>query len=102
MSLFQCENCGCAENTALSLSGFQYLKDNFNWNGIENLYGLKLCSACGPSTYKNGSITGYGIWHNQFKRRYLPLGLFKTNRVGNLEHIKNGDQDYPKYEIQRE
>jgi hypothetical protein len=49
MSLFQCQNCGCVENTALSSQGFRWI-ELFDWTGIEvRRSNLLLCSACGPS-----------------------------------------------------
>ena len=100
MSLFQCENCGCVENTALSCQGFTgYPEQWFDWSYAPNLKGKSLCSACGPAKHSDGSETEYGKWHNKFKRIFLPKGMFKTNRVGNLEHIETGDENYHKYEI---
>ena len=100
MSLFQCENCGCVENTALSCRGFSgYSERFFDWSYSPELKGKLLCSACGPSKYVTGEDTEYGKWHNQFKRMFLPLGKLKTNSEGNLEHIETGDTDYHKYEL---
>lgn len=100
MSLFQCENCGCAENTALSSQGFVYgSEDFFCWKDKENLKGKHLCSACGPTHYKNGEPSEYGKWHNEFERVFLPKGKFKTNNVGNLEHIETGETNFLIYKI---
>ena len=102
MSLFQCDNCGCVENTAVSLQGIgKYMADDFDWTGKEELKGKRLCSDCGPTHFIDGGITGLGKWHGQFKRTFLPMGEFKTNRVGNLEHIETGDTDYSKFELNR-
>jgi len=50
MPLFVCENCGCVENTALSLcSWFQYRKKK-----------PMLCSECCPEQ---------GKWHNKFLKK---------------------------------
>lgn len=93
MSLFQCARCGCRENTALSHQGFIF-DSYFDWTDIEEYRGKKLCSACGPFTYKDsGKILSTrmdrelpGVWHGQFERSYLPKdGSIFTNRVGNLE-----------------
>lgn len=94
MSLFQCENCGCVENTALSSQGFshKFLFDCFDWSGIEHLKGMKLCTACGPIKHSDGTPTDYAGWHGQFKQRYLEKGKYKTNAVGNLEHIETGEE----------
>ena len=99
MSLFQCENCGCVENTACAAQGFRVMTELFDWAGIEERAGKLVCSACGPTKYMDGEPTEYGKWHGEFKRTYLPMGMFKTNRVGNLEHIETGEEDYREYEI---
>ena len=99
MSLFQCENCGCVENTALALQGTKGVEELFDWTRIEERRGMMLCRACAPTHYAQGVLTGMGSWHNQFKRIYLPMGMFKTARNGNLEHIETGEQDYKKYAI---
>lgn len=99
MSLFQCENCGCVENTALSCQGIKQVTEWFDWAGIEERKGLLLCSACAPTKHEDGTPSKLGVWHGQFSRRYLPKGLFKTNRYGDLEHIENGDTDFNKYVI---
>ena len=106
MSLFQCENCGCVENTACSDQGFE-LADLYDWSYNELLKGKKLCRACGPSKDANGDVMNcyawgeYGVWHKQFGRTFLPLGKFKTASNGNLEHIETGDQGYEKYALER-
>ena len=99
MSLFQCENCGCVENTALASQGFKDIADCFDWKGVEERKGMLLCSACGPLLELDGLPTGYGVWHKMFDRVYLPKGMFKTASNGNLEHIETGEQDYKKYAI---
>ena len=99
MSLFQCECCGCVENTALSLQGTKGIADWFDWTGIEDRRGLLLCSACGPTKNDDGSPTKLGKWHCEFKRTFLPMSQFKTNREGNLEHIETGSTDYRSFEI---
>ena len=99
MSLFQCENYGCVENTAVSAQGFKFITEIFDWTGIEHLKGKRICSACGPTKYSSGNPTEYGEWHGRFKRTYLPKGMFKTNKVGNLEHIETGSENYAEYEI---
>ena len=99
MSLFQCENCGCCENTACSAQGFKMMNRLFNWEGIEDREGKLICSACGPTQYRDGKATEFGEWHNRFPRTFLPMGMFKKNSVGNLEHIETGDEDFRKYAI---
>ena len=94
MSLFQCSECGCVENTALC--NYSYITCGF-W---DELKGKMPCSACTPDKFNNGTnnIKG-GKWHGKFERIYLPKGMFKTNRHGNLEHIKTGETDLEKYAI---
>lgn len=100
MSLFQCENCGCCENTALSSQGFNgFFERLYDWSYAPARKGMKLCSACGPTHYRNGEQTEYGKWHRVFPRVFLPKGKFKTNRVGNLEHIVTGSEDFRSFEI---
>ncbi len=98
MSLFQCEVCGCCENTALSFQGCDgYAIKFFDWSGFEDRKGKKLCSACGPNKYSDGKPSKLGVWHGKFQRLYLPLGMFKTAENGNLEHKKTGEQDIKIY-----
>ncbi len=98
MSLFQCEVCGCVENTALASQGVKgYAEKFFDWSGIEDKKGKLLCSACAPTKYSDGTPTEYGMWHGRFERKFLPMGMFKTNQIGNLEHVKTGDDNYNKY-----
>ncbi|HDT4882990.1 TPA: hypothetical protein RKY22_005615 [Klebsiella michiganensis] len=101
MSLFQCENCGCCENTALSSQGFNgFFERLYDWDYAPVRKGMKLCSACGPIKYSDGHPTEYGHWHCVFPRVFLPKGMFKTASNGNLEHIGTGDQDYTKYALE--
>jgi len=100
MSLFQCEVCGCCENTALSGQGCQGFPEKFyDWSGIEDRKGKKLCSEHAPTCFRDGSLTKFGKWHGQFTQRYYPMGEFKTGNNGNLEHIATGDQEIDKYEF---
>ena len=75
------------------------MNDCFDWSGMEDKRGMRLCSACGPTHYIDGNPTGYGKWHGRFAQTFLPKGMFKTARNGNLEHIETGEQDYYKYEV---
>jgi len=100
MSLFQCEVCGCVENTAMACQGIKGFAERFfDWEGFEDRKGKLLCSVCGPTKNADGKSNSFGKWHSAFKRRFLPKGMFKTNKVGNLEHIETGEEDYRKYEI---
>lgn len=99
MSLFQCEQCGCCENTALAAYHSRHMPELFDWTGIEDREGKVLCSACGPTKYSDGTATEYGTWHGRFDRVFLPPGMFGTAKDGNLEHLETGDQDFRKYEV---
>jgi len=102
MSLFQCEVCGCVENTALSSQGIKGFAERlFDWKGFEERKGKLLCSVCAPTKFTDGTPTEYGKWHNKFNRKFLPIGMFKTNKVGNLEHIETGSEDYNKYTLNK-
>jgi hypothetical protein len=101
MSLFQCQHCGCCENTALASQGCDgYAEGFFDWSGFEDRRGKKLCSACAPTNYNDGTPTAYGKWHGRFDRVFLPLGKFRTGQDGNLRHIETGEQDFRKYALQ--
>ena len=101
MSLFQCEVCGCCENTALSCQGFKNITDCFDWSYAPEREGLKLCSACGPTQYaKDEGPTKYGKWHGVFKRVFLPKNQFHTNLAGNLEHTETGSEDVSSFAIE--
>lgn len=102
MSLFQCENCGCCENTALAGPVIRFMSEIFDWTGIEHLRGKELCSVCAPQKYRDGTSTEYGKWHNVFERTFLPKGKFFTNNKGNLEHIETGSEDFKKYRINKD
>lgn len=100
MSLFQCEVCGCCENTALSHQGFKMMTDYFDWSYAPERKGLALCSACGPMYYSDGEKNSKGgKWHNKFDRVYLPLKEFKTNKAGNLEHIKTKSENFMSFAL---
>ena len=81
MSLFQCDECGCCENTA-SARGYHLRKHKGD---------PSLCSEC-----------LHGKWHGKFKKTLLPKGMFITNREGNLEHKETGSTDIEKYEIKQQ
>ena len=103
MAIFQCENCGCCENTALSAQGFNgVFASYFDWSYAPEREGMKLCSACGPTEYKDGMKSEYGKWHNVFPRVFLPKGQFITNGHGNLEHKETGSTDISQFKLERE
>ena len=86
MSLFQCYECGCRENTATC--NFWSNMDG-NWRGVESQPWM-LCSACDPSI---------GKWHDKFERRFLPKGMFVTNERGNLAHKETGEENTEAYAV---
>lgn len=97
MSLFQCENCGCCENTALTNQGYPggHTADCFDWSYAPEFKGKQLCSACSPAKYSDGTTSRKGgKWHGQFDRVFLPKGEFFTNKRGNLEQSATGSEDY--------
>lgn len=55
--------------------------------------GKKLCSECGPQTFKSGERTEYGKWHGRFKKRIFPLNTLYTDSDGNVR-LKENDE-YP-------
>lgn len=102
MSLFQCEVCGCCENTALSSQGCYGIFENFfDWSYAPERRGKRLCSACAPIKYKDGEPTEYGQWHRVFPRVFLPKGMFFTNKVGNLEHKETGSENFSQYALEK-
>lgn len=83
MSLFQCSECGCCENTALC---------NYHWS-VGYLKQVAQCSACDPEI---------GKWHGKFQRTFLPKGEWVTNQRGDLAHHKTGATDFQKHAIKPE
>ena len=75
MSLYQCDKCGCLENTAC---GSYWGKDE------------ALCSACAEPT-GTGKYAEFGKWHGRFDRKYFSKGMYITNDEGNLEHKETGE-----------
>lgn len=96
MSLFQCDECGCCDNTVTGMIAYKSNCQStvIDWTGIEHLQDKDLCCACAPATYTDGTPTGYGEWHNEFPRVFLEKGAFHTNPNGNLEHTATGRTDY--------
>jgi hypothetical protein len=105
VSLYQCERCGCCENTALGhYWAAGHIDHLFDWTGIEDRKGLKLCSACMPTHYRDGKPLEAkgGGWHGQFPRVFLPKGKFRTSKVGNLEHIETGSENFRQFALEGE
>lgn len=81
MSLFQCYECGCRENTALCNFWVRMCNaKESGWRAAPSKPWM-LCSACDPKINQ---------WHGEFDRLYLPKGEFHTNNQGNLEHTASG------------
>lgn len=98
MSLYQCEKCGCAENTACGWYHYPVSK-NWKYKTSEPL----LCSACAPTKLDDDSPTGFaGKWHGFFERHFYPLGILITNEKGNLQHKDTGGtgKDLHKYRLE--
>lgn len=76
-----------------------YAESFFDWTGFEDRKGKKLCSVCAPTKYKDGKPTDFGTWHGEFERVFLPLGMFITDRHGNLAHIETGDTNFGAYAL---
>lgn len=51
MSLYNCDECGVVENTAL---GFYWTRHDNDWP--DSVRGRKLCSEHGPTHYSDGSL----------------------------------------------
>ena len=88
MSLYQCEKCGAIENTAL---GFYHSRNMDIWP--KEFEGKKLCSECGPTSYKDGKPTEYGKWHGRFNKSIHPLDTLYTDKQGNVR--RKADDKYP-------
>jgi hypothetical protein len=97
MSIFQCEKCGCAENTA---TGWYHSRFSKRLAPPE-IMGQALCSACAPQKFASGQVNKMfnGEWHGHFKRTFLPHGKFHTNRQGNIEHTETGLVGNKAYEV---
>lgn len=86
MSLYQCEECGALENTALGWFWCRNLE-----SAKPQFKGRALCSECGPDQK----------WHGRFDKLLLPKGMFVTNSDGNLAHRETGDTNVRKYEVKQ-
>lgn len=102
MSMFQCQVCGCAENTALTACGHAGLNDDcMDWSEHPERRGKALCSACAPGKHSDGTeCDDGGQWHGQFDRIFLAPGEWATNKQGNLEHHTTGATNYRDFQIQ--
>ena len=64
MPMYRCQQCGCAENTAL---GFYWLTDRESYP--EEYRRKRLCSEHGPTHYASGVPTKFGKWHGDFEQK---------------------------------
>jgi hypothetical protein len=96
MSLFQCENCGCVENTALASMTSHVWPEGYDWTGIEKRRGKHLCSACIPALYHDDT---FGKWHDKFQRSFLPKAEWGTDRHGDLVHQRTGAKNFRDFAI---
>jgi len=128
MSIFQCDKCGCKENTALTGGAYgmvSCVKDRpdvvaryLAILGHPPWYPLGFyCSACNPQWFTPEGHVGVGprpqdfqtprpkdagTWHGKFDRVFLPKGMFATNNDGNLAHIDTLDTDTRKHSLPEE
>ena len=89
MSLFQCEECGCMENTA---TGWYWCRNDKQLTP-EKYLGKALCSCCAPTEYAGGdnNENNTGEWHGRFDRKFFEKGALITNGDGNLEYKDTGE-----------
>lgn len=97
MSLFQCEECGCVDNSATSMFNVR----NNKRLTPEEFLGRELCCVCGPQTFASGEPISKinGEWHNLFERTFLPKGEWVEDGTGDLTHKDTGETDYLQHEI---
>lgn len=121
MPVFQCNKCGCVDNTATSAMGWVLTLNSKDTSEAElsykKLLGLsddekfkQLCSACSVLWFDEKGAYGIGTptkeqrevhrksengdslgWHGAFPRRFLKKGLYETGRTGNLYHKESGE-----------
>lgn len=92
MALFQCQECGCVENSS---SGWYHAKGR-GYTKDKEKDKKELCSECGPTEYSDGTPTKLGQWHNRFTKKIYPLGSLYTDGEGNVRYKHNNE--YPKKE----
>jgi len=87
MSLYQCDKCGCVENSALG----HYHSVNVRDLWPDEYVGKKLCSECGPPTYRSGEVCKkFGKWHDAFEKKIYPLNSLYTDDQGNIRRKSDG------------
>lgn len=109
MSLFQCDRCGCVENTALSEGGYlisglvtedeppEIVKSYKAAVGLkeEEPFGNYCCVCCPMQFDKKGEFKIFEEkdrrqWHSDFPRTFLAKGEWETDERGNLRNKKTG------------
>lgn len=93
MAIFQCDECGCAEDTAYGWLHCSLLVDVTKPEQL----GTRVCSACAPSKWPIGNaIEGFGVWHDKFPRVYYPHGKFKKTKAYKEKHGRKRQYKKPK------
>ncbi len=93
MAIFQCAECGCAEDTAYGWLNCLVVKHLIT----PEMVGTRVCSACAPSKWPSGEpIEGYGTWHDKFPRVYYPHGKFKNTKAYKEKHGRKRQLKKPK------
>lgn len=100
MALFQCDECGCVENTAHG----QCRRRNSKNLVISKDLGRYLCSADTHPTFPSGANNPKGgRWHNYFRRDFLEIGKWKMDPDGyGLIHKETGVTNWQDHIIRSE
>ena len=78
MAIFQCDECGCAEDTAWGWLHNALIVDVT----LPEHLGTRVCSACAPAEWGPGRpIEGFGAWHDKFPRVYYPHKSFRPTKA---------------------
>lgn len=89
--LFQCQECGTIDNTLHASQGFCIAPHIYDWSYAPERMGKRLCSACGPVAFVDGTPTPYsGQWHNKFGRYQLEKNSCFTDSEGGVIHKETG------------
>jgi len=75
MPCFVCTKCLCIDNTATG-HYWTIRKGQFS-NIAPELDGRPLCCECAPGIFSDGTLTGYGRWHNMFPKETFITHLKK-------------------------
>lgn len=119
MSLFQCDNCGCVENTACTGGYHMKWKDDRMPADVAQSYRKELglaadeefgnyCCVCSPVWFTDEGEYGLGpipkdkitkedkwgdalgVWHGKFPREFWKKGTLFTDQQGNVSLRKRG------------